>query len=89
MRFALVNTPRWVLLGLSLTMVLPTLVAAQDGTIAGTVRDDATTKASRVPKSSSTPFPSERWPTTTVPSKSGACPRAPTWSRFSSSGTPL
>ena len=42
MRFALVITPRWVLLGLSLTMVLPTLVAAQDGTIAGTVRDDAT-----------------------------------------------
>ena len=42
MKFALVITPRWVLLGLSLTMVLPTLVAAQDGTIAGTVRDDAT-----------------------------------------------
>ena len=42
MRFSLVVTPRWILLGLSLTMVLPTLVAAQDGTIAGTVRDDAT-----------------------------------------------
>ena len=27
MRFALVITPRWILLGLSLTMVLPTLVA--------------------------------------------------------------
>ena len=42
MRFALGVTPRWVFLGLSLTMVLPTLVAAQDGTIAGTVRDNAT-----------------------------------------------
>ena len=35
-------TPRWVLFGLFLTMVLPTSMAAQDGTIAGTVRDDAT-----------------------------------------------
>ena len=42
MRFALVITPLSVLFGLSLTMVLPTSVAAQDGTIAGTVRDDAT-----------------------------------------------
>ena len=38
----LANIPRWILFGLFLTMVLPTSVAAQDGTIAGTVRDDAT-----------------------------------------------
>ena len=42
MTSSLAITPRWVLFGLFLTMVLPTSMAAQDGTIAGTVRDDAT-----------------------------------------------
>ncbi|MDE3000736.1 MAG: TonB-dependent receptor [Gemmatimonadota bacterium] len=41
MSFALKLAPRW-LLGSFLVMVLPTLAAAQEGTIVGTVRDDAT-----------------------------------------------
>ncbi|MDE2773461.1 MAG: TonB-dependent receptor [Gemmatimonadota bacterium] len=44
MRCVLAITPRW-LLGLSMAMVLPSFAAAQDGTITGTVRDDATNQA--------------------------------------------
>ena len=44
MRCVLAITPRW-LLGLSMAMVLPSFAAAQDGTITGTIRDDATNQA--------------------------------------------
>ena len=44
MRCVLAINPRW-LLGLSMAMVLPSFAAAQDGTITGTVRDDATNQA--------------------------------------------